>query len=78
MLSDLFKSNLIEEWGFKYQTIAFVLTEFDKTSELCILAIRGNPMLTDTHLPKITSVSGNEFVELIKEIAGDIPVCELS
>ena len=78
MLSDIFKSNLIEDWGFKYQTIAFVLTESDKTSELCILATRGNPILTDTSLPKITNVSGNEFVELIKEVVGDNPVCELS
>lgn len=78
MLSDIFKSNLIEDWGFKYQTIAFVLTESDKTSALCILAVRGNPILADTPLPKITSASVNEFLELIKEVAGDSPVCELS
>ena len=78
ILSEIFKSNLIEDCGFKYQTIAFVLTESDKTSELCVLAARGNPILADTPLPKITNVSGKEFGELIKEVVGDIPVCELS
>ena len=78
MLSEIFKSNLIEDCGFKYQTIAFVLTESDKTSELCVFATRGNPIFADTPLPKITNVSGKEFGELIKEVVGDIPVCELS
>ena len=78
ILSEIFKSNLIEDCGFKYQTIAFVLTESDKTSELCVLATRGNPILADTPLPKITNVSGKELGQLIKEVVGDISVCELS
>ncbi len=74
MLSDIFKSNLIEDWGFKYHTIAFVITESDKTNDLCILATRGKPVLTDTHLPKIINTQGKDFDELIKEVIGDIPV----
>ena len=78
MLSDIFKSSLFEKWGLTYKTVAFLFMEADKTSELCILAIRGNPISTDTLLPRFIDASGKDFVGLIKEVVGDIPVYELS
>lgn len=49
----------------------------DEPSEICILSARGQSILTDTALPKIIDVSEKELREFIKEVVGDVPICEL-
>ena len=77
MLPYIFKSTFFEDLGFKYRTIAFILMTPDTVSELCLLATRGDLIINDILQPKIIYTSEKGFSELIKEIIGDIPVCEL-
>ena len=77
ILQEVFRSTLWEDWGFKYQTVAFLIMKSDEPSEICILSARGQSILTDTALPKIIDVSEKELREFIKEVVGDVPICEL-
>ncbi len=76
-LQEVFRSTLWEDWGFKYQTVAFLLMKSDEASEICILATRGQSVLTDASLPKVIDVTEKELRDFIKELARDIPICEL-
>jgi hypothetical protein len=72
VLPEIFKAALWENWGLKYQTVAFM-----SSKELCILAIRGDSMLNDTSLPKVVESYEQERQDLIKGLTGNVPVCEL-
>ena len=76
-LQEVFRSTLWEDWGFKYQTVAFLLMKSDEASEICILATRGQSVLTAASLPKVIDVTEKELRDFIKELARDIPICEL-
>ena len=75
ILQEVFRSTLWEDWGFEYQTVAFLMMKSDEPSEICILSARGQSILTA--LPKIIDVSEKELREFIKEVVGDVPICEL-
>lgn len=77
MLQEVFRSTLWEDWGFKYQTVAFLLMKSNEPSEICILATHGQSVLTDTALPKVIDVTEKELRDFIKEVAGDVPISEL-